>query len=75
MPMPSVEQLREKETSLKQTLADQGTASDVAKRRALGKKLRRTQRKRRKALVVAERSAATAKAAAGDEPAAETKSE
>ena len=75
MPMPSVQKMREKETSLKQALADKGTTSDVPKRRALGKELRRTQRKRRKAVVVAERSAATAKAAAGAEPAAEAKSE
>ena len=63
MPVPNVEQLKEKEASLKKLIADQGESTERAKRRALGKKLRRVQRRRRKMVVEAERRAAKPKAA------------
>ena len=63
MPVPNVEQLKEKEASLKKLIADQGESTERAERRALGKKLRRVQRRRRKLVVEAERRAAKPKAA------------
>ncbi len=46
MPVPTIEQLGRMETSLKKVVADQGETTEVAKRRAAKKKLRRVQRKR-----------------------------
>jgi hypothetical protein len=70
MPVPSIEQLKQKEAALKGRLAAQAP-QDPAKRRALAKKLRRTQRKRRKAVTVVARQAGKA----GGATAAETPAE
>jgi hypothetical protein len=76
MPVPNIEQLKQKEASLKKLIADQGESTDRTERRALGKKLRRVQRRRRKlAIEVARRTAkpkAAPEAAAGETEAAET---
>lgn len=75
MPVPNIEQLAKKEAALKKLIADQGESTDRAKRRALGKKLRRVQRRRRKlAVEVARRTvkpAAAPEAAGGEAEAAE----
>lgn len=63
MPLKTVEQVREKETRLKQRLAEKGGSMEQADRRELGRKLRRTQRKRRRLAVAAEKAA---RAAGGD---------
>ncbi len=47
MPAPTLDQLKQRETALKRTLAEQGESMDPAKRRGTHKTLRRTQRKRR----------------------------
>ena len=63
MPVPNVEQLKQKEASLKKLIADQGESTDRAERRALGKKLRRTQRRRRKLAIEVARRATKPKVA------------
>ena len=63
MPVASLEQLKEKETSLTKALGELAETTDAAKRRAMGKKLRRAQRKRRKAVIEVERQAAKSKTA------------
>lgn len=76
MPVSNIEQLKKKEATLKKLIADQGESTDRAERRALGKKLRRTQRRRRKLAIEIERRTvkpkATPEAAAGESAAAET---
>jgi len=64
MPVANLEQLKEKEASLKKALGELGESADAAKRRVAGKKLRRTQRKRRLAVVAAEKLAVKSKKAA-----------
>ena len=78
MPSPTLEQLKQKEATLKQALAGQGESAEAAKRRELGKKLRRVQRKRRLAAAAAARCeslvAKVAEKAAAAESAAAAKS-
>jgi hypothetical protein len=69
MPVQTLEQLAEKEASLKKLVAGQGESTDRAERRALGKKLRRVQRRRRKLAVEAARRAAKPKAESEAAPA------
>jgi hypothetical protein len=57
MPVPTLEQVRKREASIKKKIAAGGAAAKPADRRALGKKLRRTQRKRRRMVAVAARPA------------------
>lgn len=78
MPVPSIEQIQKKEAGLKKLIAEQGESMEAVPRRALGKKLRRAQRKRRRMEAHAARTkpkaapAAAAEAAApAEEPAAE----
>ena len=66
MPVPTIEQLERMETSLKKVVADQGEATEAAKRRATKKKLRRVQRKRHRFVALE-----TARAKAQPKPAAE----
>ncbi len=62
MPAVNIEQLEKREILLKKLMAEQGESSEPAKRRALGKKLRRAQRKRRRLAIVMARKAVPAKA-------------
>lgn len=55
MPVPSLEQLKQKEVSIKKALAEPSKPADDAKRRRLSKRLRRTQRRRRRIQVAAAR--------------------
>ena len=57
MPVTSLDQAQKRESQIKQALAGLGEAPDVAKKRELGKKLRRAQRLRRRLLTEAERTA------------------
>jgi hypothetical protein len=61
MPVPNIEQLKEREASIKKRLADQGESPDRAKRRELGKKLRRVQRRRRRMVAEEARKASKPK--------------
>ena len=75
MPVPTVDQIKKKESSLKRTLAEQGESMEPAKRRHVRKKLKRAQRKRRDILVQVARRAPKPKlsdaAAAEAKPAAD----
>jgi len=81
MPSPTVEQLQQKEISLKKALTDLGEAPDQAKHRVLRKKLKRTQRRRRLEAVLVARHAPKPKAEApkaeapAEAPAEEPKAE
>ncbi len=66
MPVPSIEQLKRMETSLKKVVADQGETTEAAKRRATKKKLRRVQRKRHRFVALE-----TSKAKSQPKPAAD----
>jgi len=66
VPVPNVEQMKQKEAAIKKAIAGLGDAPDVAKRRALGKKLRRAQRRRRKMVVELARKAVEPKASGGE---------
>jgi hypothetical protein len=57
MPAANIEQLKQREASLKKRISAQGESADRVERRALGKKLRRAQRKRRKLVIEAARKA------------------
>ena len=70
MPSPTVEQLQQKEISLKKALADLGESPDQTKHRGLRKKLKRTQRRRRLQVTLVARDAPKPKAV---EPKAEVK--
>lgn len=71
MPATNLEQVQKREAQLKEAIAGLGEAPDVAKKRELGKKLRRAQRLRRRMAVESERTAkAEAKAAAAKAAAA-----
>jgi hypothetical protein len=72
MPVPTVEKLRQRESSLKERLAAQGASAERSKRRALKKSLRRAQRKRRRLAAEAARRAKPAKAGADGGPAEAT---
>ena len=70
MPSTTLDQVQKTEEKLQQAIAALGDAPDAAEKRALGKKLRRVQRKRRAMAVEAERKAKTApKAKAAAAPA------
>ncbi len=56
MPATNIEQLGQHEASLKKKIAG-GESLEAAKKRELGKKLRRAQRKRRRLVVAAARNA------------------
>jgi len=79
MPAMTPEQAQKLEAQLKETIAGLGDAPDVAKKRELGKKIRRAQRlQRRMAVEAAKRAKAAPKpkpeaAAAPAAPAAEEK--
>ena len=76
MPSPTVEQLQKREASIKKAIAALGEAPDVTKRRALRKKLKRTQRRRRLDVILAVRHAPKPKAEVkAEEPKAEVKAE
>ena len=70
MPVPDVEQLRKREGSLRNKIAEMGESADPIGRRRLRKSLKRVQRKRREILASTERfnkAAKTPAAAAGGE--------
>ena len=76
MPSPTIDQLQQRETSIKKAIADLGEAPDQLKRRSLRKKLRRTQRRRRLDVTLAARNAPKPKAdAPAETPAEESKAE
>ena len=58
MPAKTPEQLRQRAAALKKKLAEKGESLDGEKRRALAKKVRRVQRKRRRLVATAARVAA-----------------
>jgi hypothetical protein len=60
MPLKTADQLKERATALRKKLADTGGKMDGPKVRALKKRIRRTQRKRRKIVANATRRAAAA---------------
>ena len=68
MPTANPEKLQEKAQALKQQLKEKGESMDGTERRALGKRVRRLQRKRRRLLTRRQQSAAS-------EPTAEEKKE
>ena len=68
MPVPTLDQLKEQEVSLRKLMAGQAESVDPAKKRELGKKIRRVQRKRRRLAVVAERRAVKPTAATEAKP-------
>ncbi len=57
MPAPTLEQVEKKQAALEQSVAGLGDSVEPAKRRAMQKKLRRVQRKRRLLTVAAARQA------------------
>ena len=61
MPAATTESVTRREATLKKASTALGKDADPAKRRALNKKLRRTQRKRRRLHVIDERSKAKSK--------------
>ena len=63
MPVPTADQVKKKESSLKNVIAEQGESMEPAKRRLAKKKLKRAQRKRREMAVQAARRAPKAKPA------------
>ncbi len=75
MPLMTVDKLKQREAALKGKLAQQGDSLEGPKLRALKKKIRRAQRRRRQLVSLAKRHAAkTPKPAeAKAEPAAEEK--
>ena len=75
MPLMNVDKLKQREAALKNKLAQQGESLDGPKLRALKKKIRRAQRRRRNLVSLAERHASkTPKPAeAAPEAAAEEK--
>ena len=78
MPVPNLEQIKQKESSLKKTLAEQGESMEPAKRRLARKKLKRAQRRRREFVVQAARRAPKPKpsdAAAADAKPADAESQ
>lgn len=77
MPIPTPEQLREKTEELKRKLAAGADSIAPPQARALKKRIRRLQRRRRKMLVLRERAASAAKPgeSGSDQPASEAKSE
>jgi len=71
MPIPSVEQLKQKSVGLTKKLADKGDSVEVGEKRKLRKKIKRAQRKGRKLHIEIERQkTAAAKPAAASEAAA-----
>ena len=72
MPVPTIEQLQQKEASLKQTIGEKGESLDKPKRRELAKKLRRVQRRRRRMVTEAVRRAPKPKEKPAETKAAET---
>ena len=75
MALRTVEELKQREAALKDKLARQGGSLDAPKLRTLKKKIRRTQRRRRTLVALAERHASRSSkpAEAKAEPAAEGK--
>ena len=71
MPTANPDKLQETAQALKQQLKEKGESMDGAERRALGKRVRRLQRKRRRLLARQQ----PVKAPAGAEPAEEEKKE
>jgi hypothetical protein len=68
MPVPSVQQLRQRETTLRKLLADQNGSLGAVGRRETRKRLRRTQRKRRRMTVQQKRCAGEPQAAGSPAP-------
>ena len=66
MPAQTLEQVERKQAAIEKSIAELGESAESGKRRALKKRLRRAQRKRRKMKVVA---------AAGSKPEAEPAAE
>lgn len=64
MPSLSIEQLKQREATLKQEIAKQDGATEPAARRTAAKNLRRTQRRRRRAVTEAARRAVKPKGGA-----------
>lgn len=58
MPAKTPEQLKQRTARLKKRLAEKGASLDGTKRRALAKRIRRVQRKRRRIVATAARVAA-----------------
>ena len=75
MPVPTAEQIKKRESSLKKTLAEQGESMEPAKRRLAKKKLKRVQRKRREMTLQAARRATKLKPADASAESQEAKSE
>jgi hypothetical protein len=75
MPSPTLEQLKQREASIKKALAGLGETPDRIKRRDLRKKLKRVQRRRRTETLVAARNAPKAEAKAAAKPAEAPKAE
>ena len=61
MPVVNMDHIQKREAALKADLAKVADGADAPKQRALGKKLRRAQRKRRKLAVEIERRTAKSK--------------
>ena len=70
MPTTTIEQVQQRETKIREAIAGLGDESDVAKKRELGKQLRRTQRLRRRLATEAERRVKTAAKPKEEKPAA-----
>lgn len=70
MRLANIDQLRTKESAIKAKLSADGKSLEASARRALAKKLRRAQRRRRAALVEQARRAAGKPAEAGADAAA-----
>jgi len=75
MPAVNLEQIKQREASIKKAVAEQGEATDPAKRRGARKKLRRIQRKRRLAVAQAAKYAPKPKAAPAEAPTEEAQKE
>lgn len=73
MPIPSIEQLKQKSDGLAKKLADKGDGIEVGEKRKLRKQLKRAQRKGRRLHIEVERQkkAAAKPAEAAEEAAAE----
>jgi len=61
MPVATVEQIKQREVSIRKKIAALGESGDGAGTRKLGKKLRRAQRRRRRMVVEQTRRAAQSK--------------
>ena len=70
MPVPTIAQLKDRESSIKKRLADKAKASDPTKVRRLKKRLRRAQRRRREEVAVAAKRAKPEAATSAEAPAA-----